>query len=68
MQFGRYYQNGKADYTSMLSSLFGSTSAKDEEILEALQELIEAYDKKEWMIAAYKKRMIGRSELQGYVF
>ncbi len=47
MQFGRYYQNGKADYTSMLSSLFGSTSAKDEEILEALQELIEAYDKKE---------------------
>ncbi len=47
MQFGRYYQNGKSDYASMISSLLGNTSANKDEILEALQEVIKTYDKKE---------------------
>lgn len=47
MQFGRYYQNGKSDYASMISTLLGNTSANKDEILEALQEVIKTYDKKE---------------------
>ncbi len=44
MQFGRYYQNGKADCFSMMSSLLGNISTGNDEILEALQNLIKEYE------------------------
>lgn len=47
MQFGRYYQNGKSNYASMISTLLENTTANKDEILEALQEVIKTYDKKE---------------------
>lgn len=47
MQFNRYYQNGKADCYSMMSSLLGNTSADNKEILEALQNLIKEYENEE---------------------
>lgn len=44
MQFGRYYQNGKADCFSMMSSLLGNISTSNDEILEALHNLIKEYE------------------------
>ncbi len=47
MQFSRYYQSEKNDCFSMMSSLLGNSSAKKDEVIEALQALMEEYEKKE---------------------
>lgn len=46
MQFGRYYQNGKSDCFSMVSSLLGNSTDANEEVIQALESLIEEYKKK----------------------
>lgn len=47
MQFLRYYQPEKSDCYAMLSSLLGSASIAQEEIIASLQELLEEHQKKE---------------------
>jgi predicted transcriptional regulator len=47
MQFQRYYQHEKNDCFSMLSSLLENASVDKEEAIEALQALIDEYQKKE---------------------
>lgn len=47
MQFGRFYQNGKKDYRSMVLALFGETSAGKEEMVKTLESILETYDKGE---------------------
>lgn len=47
MQFNRYYQSEKKDCFSMISSLLGNTTAEKDEVIEALQALIDEYGEKE---------------------
>ena len=46
MQFERYYQNGKANCFSLMSSLLGNTHAEKEEVIDALHALLDEYEKK----------------------
>ena len=46
MQFERYYQNGKANCFSLMSSLLGNTHAEKEEVIDALYALLDEYEKK----------------------
>ncbi len=46
MQFERYYQNGKANCFSLMSSLLGNTNAEKEEVIDALHALLDEYEKK----------------------
>ena len=45
MQFERYYQNGKANCFSLMSSLLGKTHAEKEEVIDALHALLDEYEK-----------------------
>lgn len=45
MQFERYYQNGKANCFSLMSSLLGNTHAEKEEVIDALHALLDEYEK-----------------------
>ena len=46
MQFERYYQNGKANCFSLMSSLLGNTHAEKEEVIDALHALLDENEKK----------------------
>ena len=46
-QFQRYYQDRKGSCFSLMSSLLGNTSSIDEEEIDALHALLDAYEKKE---------------------
>ncbi|MDE7310694.1 MAG: BlaI/MecI/CopY family transcriptional regulator [Eubacterium sp.] len=47
MQFHRFYQNNQPGCYSMISSLLGSTSAKNSEIIASLQMLLKEYENRE---------------------
>jgi len=45
MQFLRYYQNGKSNCYSVFSSILKNIDAEKEEVIEALQTLLDEYKK-----------------------